>query len=112
LENKKNEDNEVSRRMWKAVETKAGKTGMAKVEKKKRKRKEAERREKKEKKVVEKCEIWDEKKEAAKSEEEDKKLASQRFHKWIHFFGKKVSERMPMKKMWDYAIELKEGFIL
>ena len=51
------------------------------------------------KKVVEKWENWDEKKETAKSEEEDKKFVSQRFHKWIHFFGKKASERMPMKKM-------------
>ena len=27
-------------------------------------------------------------------------------------FKKKVSERMPKRKMWDYAIELKEGFVL
>jgi len=26
-------------------------------------------------------------------------------------FGKKELERMPVQKIWDYAIELKEGFI-
>ena len=62
--------------------------------KKKRKRKEArkdeaeERRENKVKKAVEKWEIWNEEKEAAKSKEEDKKLVSQRSHKWVHFFWK------------------------
>ena len=27
-------------------------------------------------------------------------------------FGKKQSERMPTRKLWDYAIDMKEGFIL
>jgi len=26
-------------------------------------------------------------------------------------FGKKQSERMPMRKVWDHAIDVKEGFI-
>jgi len=26
-------------------------------------------------------------------------------------FGKKTSERMPTRKMWDHMIELKEGFV-
>jgi len=26
-------------------------------------------------------------------------------------FGKKVSERMPIKKMWDHAIDLKKRFV-
>jgi len=26
-------------------------------------------------------------------------------------FGKKQSERMPTKKMWDYTIDVKEGFV-
>ena len=42
-----------------------------------------------------------------KSEEKTKKLVSQRFYKWIHVFGKEVSERMPTKKLCDYAIEVK-----
>ena len=51
----------------------------------------------KEVKITEEWEIWDEKEEAAKSKEEAKKLVSQRFHKWIHVFGKKASERMLKK---------------
>jgi len=39
-----------------------------------------------------------------------KKLVSQRFHKYIYVFWKKVSKRMPTKKMWDHTIELKEQF--
>ena len=27
-------------------------------------------------------------------------------------FGKKQSERMPMRKVWDHAIDVKEGFVL
>jgi len=47
----------------------------------------------------------------AKSEAEAKKLVPERFHKWIKVFGKKQSERMPTRKLWDHAIEVKEGFI-
>jgi len=35
----------------------------------------------------------------------------EKFHKWIKVFGKKQSERMPTRKVWDHAIEVKEGFI-
>ena len=49
------------------------------------------------KKVAKKWEIWNEEEETAKSEEEAKKLVSQRFHKQIYVFGKKASERMPIK---------------
>ena len=45
----------------------------------------------------------------AKSEEEDKRLVLQKFYKWIYVFGGKLSKRMPVKKMWDHAIELKKG---
>jgi len=30
---------------------------------------------------------------------------------WEKVFGKRESERMPVQKAWDHAIELKEGFI-
>jgi len=50
------------------------------------------------KKIAEKEKIWNEREEVAKSEAKAKKLISQRFYKWIHIFGKKVSERMPTKK--------------
>ena len=42
---------------------------------------------------------------------EAKKLVPERFHKWIKVFGKKQSERMPTRKLWDHAIDVKEGFM-
>ena len=51
------------------------------------------------KKVAEEWEIWDEEEEAAKSEEEAKKLVPEKFHRWIKVFGKKQSERMPIRKL-------------
>ena len=36
----------------------------------------------------------------------------EKFHEWIKVFGKKQSERMPTRKLWDYAIDVKEVFIL
>ena len=34
-----------------------------------------------------------------KSEEEAKRLVPERFHKWIHVFGKKVSERILTRRL-------------
>ena len=63
------------------------------------------------KRVVKKWKIWDEEEEAARSEEEAKKLVPEKFHKWIKVFGKKQSERMLTRNVWDYVIEVKEGFV-
>jgi len=38
-------------------------------------------------------------------------LLLQKFYKWIYIFGKKASERMLTKKMWDHAIEVKKIFV-
>jgi len=38
-------------------------------------------------------------------------MVPQRFHKYLKMFEKKDSERMPMRKTWDYAIDLREGFV-
>ena len=40
-----------------------------------------------------------------------KKLVPERFHKWIKVFGKKQSERMPTRNLWDHAIDVKERFV-
>jgi len=48
----------------------------------------------------------------ARSEEEAKKLVLERFYKWIKMFGKKASERMPTRKIWNHTIDMKEGFVL
>ena len=34
------------------------------------------------------------------------------FHKYLKVFEKKDSERMPIRKAWDHAIDLREGFVL
>jgi len=41
-----------------------------------------------------------------------KKLVPKRFWRWGKVFGKKKSKRIPVQKTWNYAIELKEGFML
>jgi len=37
-------------------------------------------------------------------------MVPQRFHWWLKVFGKVESERMPMRKIWDHVIDLKENF--
>ena len=63
------------------------------------------------KKIVEEWEIWDKEEEAAKSEEKAKRMVPEKFHKWIKVFGKKQSERMPTRKVWDHALDVKEEFV-
>jgi len=54
---------------------------------------------------------WEVKKiEKDENKETLRKLVPKRFWKWKKVFGKKKSERMPVRKAWDHAIELKEGF--
>ena len=82
--------------MWKAVETKAGKTGVAKTKRRRDERrgwkemrresrakeKEAEKEKTMEvKRVAEEWKIWDEEEEAAKLEAEAKKLVPKKFHR-------------------------------
>ena len=38
-------------------------------------------------------------------------MVPQRFHKYLKMFEKKDSERMLMRKTWDHAIDLREGFM-
>ena len=40
-----------------------------------------------------------------------KKLVPEKFHKWIKIFGRRQSERMPIRKVWDHAIKVKKGFV-
>ena len=108
-------------KQWRPVQSKSGwekqKDEEAKEEaEKKKKEKEKKKKQKKEKtmevkKIAEEWEIWDEEEEMAKSEAEVKKLVLEKFHQWIKVFGKKQSERMPTRKLWDHAIELKKVFM-
>ena len=106
---------------WRPVQ---GKSGWEKQKEKEMKEEAEKRKEEKEKKkkqkrggtaevrkIAEEGEIWDKEEEAAKSEEEAKKLVPESFHRWIKVFGKKQSERMPTRKLWDHMIEVKEGFM-
>jgi len=101
-----------------------GKSGWEKQKEEEAKEETGRKREKKEKKkkqkngetvevrkVGEKWKIWDEEEEVVKSEAEAKKLVLEKFHEWIKVFGKKQSEKMPTRKLWDHAIDMKEGFI-
>jgi len=38
-------------------------------------------------------------------------MVPQRFHKWLKVFEKAELERMPVRKPWDHAINLKEDFV-
>ena len=85
-----------------------GRSGKKKEKKKKKKQKKGKTV--KVRKVAEEWEIWDKEEEAAKSEAEAKKLVPEKFHRWIKVFGKKQSERIPTRKLWDHVIEVKERF--
>jgi len=37
-------------------------------------------------------------------------MVPKRFHQWLRVFGKVESERMPVRKVWDHAIDMKEDF--
>ena len=64
------------------------------------------------KRIAEEWKIWDEEEEAVKLEAEAKKLVPEIFYRWIKVFSKKQLERMPIWKIWDHAINMKEGFVL
>ena len=103
------------------METGTREVGMGEAKRRGGKRESREEKEKKKKqrkgeavevrKVAEEWEIWDEGEEAVKSEAETRKLVPEKFHRWIKVFGKKQSERMPTRKLWDHAIDVKEGFM-
>ena len=38
-------------------------------------------------------------------------MVPKRFHKWLKVFRKQESERMPVRKTWDYAIDLQDEFV-
>ena len=82
-----------------------------KKEEKKKKKKQKKGKTVEIRKVVKEWEIWEEEEQVEKSEKEAKKLVLEKFHKWIKVFRKKQLEKMPMRKLWDHAIDVKEGFM-
>ena len=37
-------------------------------------------------------------------------MVSKRFHWWLKVFGKVESKKMPIRKVWDHAVDLKGEF--
>jgi len=57
-------------------------------------------------------EDWGKEKEIGDDHRKIEEIVPKRFLKWRKVFGKVESERMPMRKIWDYAIDLKKMFVL
>ena len=55
-------------------------------------------------------ENWGREKEIEEDYRKIKEIVLEKFLKWRKVFGKVESERMPMRKIWDHAIDLKEMF--
>ena len=84
-------------------------------------KKQEEQEEKKEKKkpTIEEVKMIERIIEEKKDEEEDliklratEEMVPRQFHKYLKVFEKKDLERMLMRKTWDHAIDLREGFVL
>jgi len=45
------------------------------------------------------------------NKEKVRKMVPQKFHRWLKVFEKAESKRMPVRKPWDHAINLREDFI-
>ena len=53
----------------------------------------------------------EERKKIRAAEQTVEELVPRKFWKWKKVFGRAELERMPVRKPWDHAIELKENFI-
>jgi len=60
--------------------------------------------------AVEDKKNWGREEEVEADHKKIKEMVPQRFLKWRKVFGKVESERMPIRKIWDHAIDLKEMF--
>ena len=83
-------------------------------------KKQEKQEEKKERRkpMIEKIKIIERIMEEKKDKEEDlielratDKIVPRWFHKYLKVFEKKDLERMPTRKAWDHAIDLREGFV-
>jgi len=55
-------------------------------------------------------EDWEREEEVEANYRKIKEMVSKKFLRWKKVFGKVESERMPTRKIWDHAIDLKEIF--
>ena len=80
--------------------------------KKKRKRKAVTLEEKKIIKwAIDNKEDWKREEEIEENHRKIEEMVPEKFLKWRKVFGKVESERMPMRKIWDHAIDLKKIFV-
>jgi len=60
--------------------------------------------------AVDDKEDWERKEKVKMDYRKIEEMVSQKFLRWRKVFGKMESERMPTRKIWDHAIDLKETF--
>ena len=60
--------------------------------------------------AVDEKEDWRREEEMEIDHRKIKTMVPKQFHRWLKVFGKVESERMPVRKVWDYAIDIKEDF--
>jgi len=60
--------------------------------------------------VVDEKEDWGREEEMEINYQKIEGMVLKRFHWWLKVFGKVESERMPVQKVWDHAIDVKEDF--
>jgi len=62
--------------------------------------------------AIDNKEDWEREEEIKEDHRKIEKMVPRKFLKWRKVFGKVESERMPTRKVWDHAINLKETFKL
>jgi len=60
--------------------------------------------------AIDNKEDWGREEEIEKDHRKIEEMVPKKFLKWRKVFGKVESERMPKRKIWDHAIDLKETF--
>jgi len=60
--------------------------------------------------VIDDKEDWEKEEEMEKDHRKIEEMVPRKFWKWKKVFGKVESERIPTRKIWDHAIDLKETF--
>jgi len=60
--------------------------------------------------AIDNKENWEKEEEIEEDHRKIEELVPRKFLKWRKVFGKVESERMPTRKVWDHAINLKEMF--
>jgi len=60
--------------------------------------------------TVDEKEDWGKEEEIEADHRKVEEIVPKRFHRWLKVFGKVESERMPVRKVWDHAIDLNDNF--